>query len=201
VSQLLTLMDGIKPTSNVVVIAATNRPNVIDPALRRFGRFDRELDIGVPDAEGRLDILRIKTRNMKIAQDCDLEKIAKDTHGYVGADISQLCMEAAFQSIREKMHLIDVDAEKIDAAVLDSIEISDEHFTHALSVTNPSALRENVVEVPNVSWEDVGGLEDVKRELYETVQYPVEHADKFAKFGMQPSKVCNHTVTRACGCH
>lgn len=188
VSQLLTLMDGIKPSSNVIVIAATNRPNVIDPALRRFGRFDRELDIGVPDDEGRLEILRIKTRNMKLAKDINLEQIAKDTHGYVGADMSQLCMEAAFQSIREKMHLIDVDADKIDAEILNSIEISNEHFRHALSVTNPSALRENVVEVPNVSWEDVGGLEDVKRELYETVQFPVEHADKFQKFGMQPSK-------------
>lgn len=188
VSQLLTLMDGIKATSNVVVIAATNRPNVIDPALRRFGRFDRELDIGVPDDNGRLEILRIKTRNMRLSQDCDLERIAKDTHGYVGADISQLCMEAAFQSIREKMHLIDVDAEKIDAEVLDSIEVSNSNFQHALAATSPSALRENVVEVPNVSWEDVGGLEDVKRELYETVQYPLEHADKFEKFGMQPSK-------------
>ncbi len=188
VSQLLTLMDGIKPTSNVIVIACTNRPNVIDPALRRFGRFDRELDIGVPDDAGRLEILRIKTRNMKVAKDCDLEQIAKDTHGYVGADISQLCMEAAFQSLREKMHLIDVDAETIDAEILDSIEINIDHFRHALSVTNPSALRENVVEVPNVSWADVGGLEDVKKELYETVQYPVEHADKFEKFGMQPSK-------------
>jgi transitional endoplasmic reticulum ATPase len=188
VSQLLTLMDGIKATSNVVVIAATNRPNVIDPALRRFGRFDRELDIGVPDDNGRLEILRIKTRNMRLSQDCDLERIAKDTHGYVGADISQLCMEAAFQSIREKMHLIDVDAEKIDAEVLDSIEVSNSNFQHALAATSPSALRENVVEVPNVSWEDVGRLEDVKRELYETVQYPLEHADKFEKFGMQPSK-------------
>jgi transitional endoplasmic reticulum ATPase len=188
VSQLLTLMDGIKATSNVVVIAATNRPNAIDAALRRFGRFDRELDIGVPDDDGRLDILRIKTRNMKLAKDVQLEKIAKDSHGYVGADMSQVCMEAAFQAIREKMHLIDVDAETIDAAILDSIEITMSHFQYALSVTSPSALRENVVEVPNVSWEDVGGLENVKRELYETVQYPIEHADKFEKFGMQSSK-------------
>lgn len=188
VSQLLTLMDGIKPTSNVVVIAATNRPNIIEPALRRFGRFDRELDIGVPDDQGRLEILRIKTRNMRLAADCDLEKLAKDTHGYVGADISQLCMEAAFQAIREKMHLIDVDADTIDAEVLNSIEITNEHLRYAMGVTNPSALRENVVEVPNVSWDDVGGLEDVKKELYETVQYPIEHSDKFTKFGMQASK-------------
>ena len=188
VSQLLTLMDGIKATSNVVVIAATNRPNVIDPALRRFGRFDRELDIGVPDDKGRLEILRIKTKNMRVAKDCDMEQIAKDTHGYVGADLSQLCMEAAFQAIREKMHLIDIDSDKIDAEVLDSIEITLDHFRHALQITNPSALRENVVEVPNTTWEDIGGLENVKKELYETVQYPVEHADKFEKFGMSPSK-------------
>eukprot|EP01035_Chromulina_nebulosa_P016889 gene16889-22377_t len=188
VSQLLTLMDGIKPTSNVVVIAATNRPNVIDPALRRFGRFDREIDIGVPDDAGRLEILRIKTRNMRLSKDCELELIAKDTHGYVGADLAQLCMEAAFQAIRDKMHLIDVDADSIDVEILNSIEITNDHLRYAMSVTNPSALRENVVEVPNVSWEDVGGLEDVKRELYETVQYPIEHADKFTKFGMQASK-------------
>ena len=188
VSQLLTLMDGIKPSSNVIVIAATNRPNVIEPALRRFGRFDRELDIGVPDDDGRLEIIRIKTRNMKLSSDCDLEQVGRDTHGYVGADISQLCMEAAFEAVREKMGIIDVDADEIPAEILDSIEINNDHFRHALSVTNPSSLRENVVEVPNVSWDDIGGLEDVKKELYETVQYPVEHADKYEKFGMQPSK-------------
>ncbi|RYH32728.1 AAA family ATPase [archaeon] len=188
VSQLLTLMDGIKANSNVIVIAATNRPNVIDTALRRFGRFDRELDIGVPDEKGRLEVLRIKTRNMKLGKDVNLEQISKDTHGYVGADLSQLCMEAAFEAIRGKMHLIDVDAERINAEVLDSIEIGNKDFMYALEVTNPSALRENVVEVPNVSWDDVGGLEDVKKELYETIQYPVEHADKFEKFGMQASK-------------
>jgi len=103
VSQMLTLLDGIKPSSNVVVMAATNRPNQIDPALRRFGRFDRELDIGVPDDDGRLEVLKIKTRNMKLSPDIDLALVAKDTHGFVGADISQLCMEAALQCIREKM--------------------------------------------------------------------------------------------------
>jgi transitional endoplasmic reticulum ATPase len=188
VSQLLTLMDGIKPTSNVVVIAATNRPNIIEPALRRFGRFDREMDIGVPDDDGRLEILRIKTRNMKLAKNVDLELVARNTHGYVGADLSQLCMEAAFEAVRDKMHLIDVDADEIPAEVLDSFEITDEHLMHALQQTNPSSLRENVVQVPNVKWEDIGGLEQVKKELYETVQYPVEHADKYEKFGMQPSK-------------
>jgi transitional endoplasmic reticulum ATPase len=188
VSQLLTLMDGIKPTSNVVVIAATNRPNSIDPALRRFGRFDRELDIGVPDEHGRLEILRIKTKTMRLSKDCDIVQVAKDTHGYVGADLSQLCMEAAFLAIREKMHLIDVDAEVLDAVLLATIEVTNEHFRQAIRVTNPSALRENVVEVPNTSWQDIGGLEDVKKELFETVQYPIEHADKYIKFGMDPSK-------------
>jgi transitional endoplasmic reticulum ATPase len=188
VSQLLTLMDGIKPNSNVVVVAATNRPNTIDAALRRFGRFDRELDIGVPDEAGRLEILRIKTKSMKLSKDCDIVEIAKDTHGYVGADLSQLCMEAAFEAIREKLPMIDVEADTIDATVLASIEVNNEHFRHALRITNPSALRENVVEVPNTSWEDIGGLEDVKKELYETVQYPIEHADKYTKFGMEPSK-------------
>lgn len=188
VSQLLTLMDGIKPTSNVIVIAATNRPNIIEPALRRFGRFDREIDIGIPDDDGRLEILQIKTKNMRMAPDVDLESIGKDTHGYVGADLGQLCMEAAFEAIRDKIHLIDVDADTIAPEILNTIVIENKHFRHALSVTNPSALRENVVEVPDITWDDVGGLEDVKRELYETIQYPVQHADKFEKFGMSPSK-------------
>lgn len=188
VSQLLTLMDGIKPNSNVVVIAATNRPNAIDPALRRFGRFDRELDIGIPDEQGRLEVLRIKTKNMRLADDCNLVQLAKDSHGYVGADLAQLCMEAAFQAVREKLSIIDIDADKIDSSILNSMVITNDHLLHGLQVTNPSSLRESIVEVPNVSWEDVGGLEDVKRELFETVQYPIEHADKYAKFGLQPSK-------------
>eukprot|EP00158_Paraphelidium_tribonemae_P008836 Partr_v1_DN28702_c2_g2_i2_m62192 putative Ribosome biogenesis ATPase len=139
VSQLLTLMDGIKARSNVVVMAATNRPNSIDPALRRFGRFDREIDIGIPDPTGRLEILRIHTKNMKLAEDVDLEKIAADTHGYVGADCASLCSEAAMQQIREKMELIDLDDDVIDAAVLDTLAVTMENFTHALGVSNPSA--------------------------------------------------------------
>lgn len=188
VSQLLTLMDGIKPSSHVMVIAATNRPNVIEPALRRFGRFDRELQLNQPDEEGRLEILKIKTRAMKLAPEVDMEQIAKDTHGFVGADLSQLCMEAALQCIREKMDVIDVDADTVPAEVLNDLCISQEHFRLALQQCNPSALRETIVEVPSVTWSDVGGLEDVKRELQETVQYPVEHAEKFRKFGMEPSK-------------
>ncbi|KAJ1384053.1 P-loop containing nucleoside triphosphate hydrolase [Sesbania bispinosa] len=150
VSQLLTLMDGLKSRAHVIVIGATNRPNSIDPALRREN--------------------------------------FKDTHGYVGADLAALCTEAALQCIREKMDVIDLEDETIDAEILNSMAVSNEHFQTALGTSNPSALRETVVEVPNVSWEDIGGLENVKRELQETVQYPVEHPEKFEKFGMSPSK-------------
>ncbi|KAG0348308.1 AAA ATPase cdc48 [Podila humilis] len=188
VSQLLTLMDGLKARSNIVVMAATNRPNSIDPALRRFGRFDRELDIGIPDPTGRLEILRIHTKNMKLDDDVDLEQIASETHGYVGSDVASLCSEAAMQQIREKMDLFDLDDETIDAEVLNSLAVTMENFRYALGVSNPSALRESVVEVPTVTWNDVGGLEKVKQELQETVQYPVEHPEKFLKFGMSPSR-------------
>ncbi len=224
VSQLLTLMDGLKPSSRVIVIAASNRPGVIEPALRRPGRFDRELDMGIPDEMGRLEILQIKTRDMRLGQNVDLYVLARGSHGFVGADLQQLCMEAALQCIREKMGVIDFDKDRVDKTVLDSILVEMRHFEHAMGVVHPSSLRENAVryahvsqltgyvlssfriifilflsiitnfivgtqvEVPDVHWEDVGGLEDVKRELHETVQYPVEHADKYIKFGMHPSK-------------
>lgn len=188
VSQLLTLMDGLKSRAHVIVMGATNRPNSIDPALRRFGRFDREIDIGVPDETGRLEVMRIHTKNMKLDEAVDLEAICKDTHGFVGADLAALCTEAALQCIREKMDVIDLEDDNIDAEILNSMAVSNDHFKTALGVSNPSALRETVVEVPNVSWEDIGGLENVKRELQEVVQYPVEHPEKFEKFGMSPSK-------------
>ncbi|XP_026423017.1 cell division control protein 48 homolog E-like [Papaver somniferum] len=188
VSQLLTLMDGLKSRAHVIVMGATNRPNSIDPALRRFGRFDREIDIGVPDEVGRLEVLRIHTKNMKLAEDVELERISKDTHGYVGADLAALCTEAALQCIREKMDVIDLEDETIDAEILNSMFITNEHLRTSLGASNPSALRETTVEVPNVTWEDIGGLDTVKKELQETVQYPVEHPEKFEKFGMSPSK-------------
>ena len=188
VSQLLTLMDGMKKRSSVVVIGATNRPNSIDAALRRFGRFDREIDIGVPDENGRLEIFRIHTRNMKLDDSVDPEAIARDTHGFVGADMAALCTEAALQCIREKMDVIDIEDESIDAEILDAMAVTQEHFKYALGVSNPSSLRETTVEVPNVSWKDIGGLESVKRELRELVQYPVEHPEKFEKYGMSASK-------------
>jgi transitional endoplasmic reticulum ATPase len=188
VSQLLTLMDGLKSRAQVIVMAATNRPNSIDPALRRFGRFDREIDIGIPDQIGRLEILRIHTKNMKLDESVDLDSIASETHGYVGSDVAALCTEAALQTIREKMDLIDIEDEKIDAKVLESMAVTQDHFRTALGHSNPSALRETVVEVPNVTWEDIGGLEGVKKELQEVVQYPVLYPELYKKYGMQPSR-------------
>ena len=188
VSQLLTLMDGLKQRSHVIVMAATNRPNSIDPALRRFGRFDREVDIGIPDAVGRLEILRIHTKNMRLADDLNLESVAAETHGHVGSDLAAICSEAALQQIRGKMDLIDLEDDNIDAEILNSLAVTMEDFRFAMGKSTPSAIRETVVETPNVSWEDIGGLENVKKELQELVQYPVEHPEKFLKFGMQPSR-------------
>merc|ERR1712100_569407 len=188
VSQLLTLMDGISANSHMVVIGCTNRPNSIDPAPRRFGRFDREIDIGVPDDKGRLEILNIHTQKMRLSSEVNIEEICKETYGFVGADLAQLCTEAAMQCIREKFEFFDIDEEKIDSTVLNSLFVSQDNFRVALSQSNPSAFRETAVEIPNITWKDIGGLENVKRELQETVQYPVEHPEKFEKFGMQPSK-------------
>jgi transitional endoplasmic reticulum ATPase len=188
VAQLLTLMDGVKGRGQVVVIAATNRPNTIDPALRRFGRFDREIDIGVPDEVGRMEILRIHTKNMKLSEDVDLAAVAKDSHGFVGSDLAALCSEAALQCIREKMDIIDIEDDTIDAEVLNALAVNNEHFKFAMGHTNPSSLRETVVEIPNVTWDDIGGLEETKKDLQEMILYPIEHPDKFQKFGMSPSK-------------
>ena len=189
VSCLLLQIDALsKTTLPVIVIGATSVPSAIDGALRRFGRFDREIDLGVPDDEGRLEILKVHTRHMKLSGDVDLLHIAKSTHGYVGADISQLTMEAALQCIRDSMGALDLEADELDSAVLDSMCVTNEHLAHALKETNPSSMREMVVQVPETSWASIGGLEDVKMELQELVQYPVEHPEKFEAFGMQPSR-------------
>ncbi|VAH87627.1 unnamed protein product [Triticum turgidum subsp. durum] len=183
VSQLLTLMDGLKSRAHVIVMGATNRPNSIDPALRRFGRFDREIDIGVPDEVGRLEVLRIHTKNMKLAEDVELEHISRDTHGYVGADLAALCTEAALQCIREKMDIIDLEDETIDAEILNSMAVTNDHFKTALTTSNPSALRETVLKFPMFLGKILVGWR-----MLQTVQYPVEHPEKFEKFGMSPSK-------------
>ncbi|ELQ75644.1 AAA+-type ATPase [Trachipleistophora hominis] len=188
VSQLLTLMDGIKKATNVIVLGATNRPNSIDPALRRYGRFGREIEIGIPDKIGRLEILRIHTRNMALAEDVDLEKVANETHGFVGSDIASLCSEAAMQQIRRKMPKIDIESDQIDPEVLSSLKVTTEDFTYAVDNTDPSSLRETVVETPNVKWEDIGGLQAVKDELKETVSYPIKFSEKYVQLGMTPSR-------------
>ncbi|KAL7466240.1 hypothetical protein ACHAXS_006531 [Conticribra weissflogii] len=189
VSQLLTLMDSLKPNSNVIVIGATNRPNVIESALRRPGRFDRELEIAIPDEVGRYEILQIKMKDMKCDPDVDLFQIARDTHGFIGADLQQLSMEAALECIRSNIANMDVDSEEpIPDDILDQLVVTNQHFMHALSVCDPSALRENKVEVPDVKWEDIGGLEETKRDLQEMVRYPIEHRGLFEKFGMEASR-------------
>lgn len=188
VSMLLTLMDGVKGRGQIVVIGATNRQNQLDPALRRFGRFDREIELGVPDEEGRLEILHIHTKNMKLHEDVDLEKIAGQIQGFVGADIAQLCSEAALQCIREQMDIIDIEDSEIDASILAAMSVTQDHFNGALKLVNPSVLRSTVVSVPNVKWEDIGGLEDVKKQLIEMVQWPFEHPEIFMKYGQKPSR-------------
>jgi len=188
VSQLLTLMDGIKPSSHVIVLAATNRPTVLDSALRRFGRFDREIDLGIPDEAGRLNILIKKAKTMRLHPEVDLDKVAEDTHGYCGADLSQLVTEAAMQCVRERAGEIDVDAEDVDPEVLESFTITNSHLATAMEKCAPSSLRDAAVEIPDCSWADVGGLLDVKREMTETLMYPLKYAAKYSRFGMAPSK-------------
>ena len=179
VSQLLTLMDGMKSRGKVVVIAATNRPDSLDPAIRRPGRFDREIEIGIPDEQGRKEILDIHTRGMPIDAKVDLDKIAKVTHGFVGADLEILAKEAAMRSLRKILPDLDLEEEKIPNEILQKIIITDEDFKEALKEVRPSALREVLVQVPNVTWEDVGGLEPLKEELYEAVEWPLKHKEAF----------------------
>ncbi|WP_042684250.1 CDC48 family AAA ATPase [Candidatus Nitrosotenuis chungbukensis] len=177
VSQLLTLMDGMKSRGKVVVIAATNRPDSIDPALRRPGRFDREIEIGIPDEEGRLEILNIHTRGMPVEENVNLQQIAKVTHGFVGADLEVLAKEAAIRSLRKILPEIDLAQDKISAEILQKIKITSDDFKEALKEVKPSALREVLVEVPNVTWDDVGGLESLKEELHEAIEWPLKHKE------------------------
>jgi transitional endoplasmic reticulum ATPase len=179
VSQLLTLMDGMKSRGKVVVIAATNRPDSIDPALRRPGRFDREIEIGIPDDEGRFDILSIHTRGMPIDEKVDLKQISKTTHGFVGADLEVLSKEAAMRSLRRILPEIDLDEEKISSDILQKIQITSDDFRDALKEVRPSALREVQVQIPNVSWNDVGGLDALKEELKEAVEWPIKYKDAY----------------------
>ena len=187
VSQLLTLMDGLKGRGKVIVIGATNLPDMLDPALRRPGRFDREIRIGVPDREGRKEILQIHTRSMPKSKDFDIEYLADVTYGFVGADLAALAREAAMNALRR--YLPEIDLEKpIPTEVLEKMEVTMKDFKEALKMIEPSALREFVIEMPKVTWEDIGGLEDIKQNLREAVEWPLTHPEAFKRMGIKPPR-------------
>jgi len=183
VSQMLSLMDGLEARGKVIVISATNRPNAIDPALRRPGRFDREIEIKVPDKKGRSDILAIHTRNMPLSDDVDMTKIASVSHGYVGADLEYLCKEAAMKCLRRLLPELNLEDEKIPPETLDKLIVNGEDFQKALIEVTPSGMREVYIENPDVKWDDIGGLVDVKRELQEAVEWPMKYPALYDKLG------------------
>ncbi|MDJ0275114.1 MAG: CDC48 family AAA ATPase [Nitrososphaerota archaeon] len=188
VAQLLALMDGLESRGQVIVIGATNRPNALDPALRRPGRFDREIEIGIPDKKGRKEILQIHMRGMPLAPDVDIDKLAEITKGYTGADLAALCREAAMKCIRRILPSIDFNEEKLSPEILDQLVVTMKDFMEAYKEITPTALREVEIETPNVSWDDIGGLEDVKQKLIESIEWPMKYADRFEKLGIKPPK-------------
>ena len=188
VAQLLSLMDGLNSRGKVVVIGATNRPNSIDEALRRPGRFDREIEIGIPDRDGRLEILQIHTRGMPLGDDVDLKWLADKTHGYAGADISALTKEAAMAALRRVLPDVDLEAEEIPREVLNKILVTKEDFKMALKDMQPSTMREVLIEKPNVKWEDIGALEEAKQELKEAVEWPLKFGKVFDHMSAKPPK-------------
>ena len=189
VAQLLALMDGLQSRGKVVVIAATNVPNILDSALRRPGRFDREIEIGVPGKEGRLNILKIHTRNMPLSKNVNLKELAAITHGFVGADVSSLTKEAAMIVLRRILPDLRLQEEQpIPKDILEKLRVNQKDFKEALKMVRPSALREVLVEVPNVKWESIGGLEEVKQELIEAVEWPLKYPDSFKRLGVKPPK-------------
>ncbi len=188
VAQLLSLMDGLKGRGEVVVIGATNRPNALDPALRRPGRFDREIEIGIPDKEGRLEILQVHTRGMPLAEDVDLTKLSELTHGYVGADLEALSKEAAMRALRRVVPDMDLEADQIPLEILKKLTVGREDFMQAFREMEPSTLREVFIETPNVTWEDIGGLEEAKQELQESVEWPLKFGKVFQQAGAEPPK-------------
>lgn len=188
VAQLLASMDGLTGRQNVIVIGATNRPDALDPALRRPGRFDREIVIGVPDKKGRHEILQIHTRGMPLAKDVDLKKVEDMTHGYTGADLAGLCRETAMKALRRYLPEINVEEERVPPSVLEKMEIKMEDFLNAYKEITPTAMREVYVEVPTVKWTDVGGLESVKEELREAVEWPLKNPQVFKRMSIRPPK-------------
>jgi len=188
VAQLLASMDGLKGRGHIIVIGATNRPEAIDPALRRPGRFDREIEIGIPDAKGRLEILQIHTRGMPLTDDVDVDHMAQITHGYTGADLEALSREAAMKALRRYLPRIDLEEKRIPHEVLDQMEVSNEDVLSAFREITPTAMREVFVESPNVHWNDVGGLGKVKENLQEAVEWPLKYPERFTKLGITPPK-------------
>ena len=188
VAQLLTLMDGLQSRANVVVIAATNRPDAIDEALRRPGRFDREIVIGVPDEKGRREIIGIHTRGMPLGDGVDLGELARTTHGFVGADLAALAREAAIEAVRRIMPELDLEARTIPAEVLDNLAVERDDFIAALKRVQPSAMREVMVQMPDIGWDDVGGVDDAQEKLKEGVELPLKHPEAFHKLGIRPAK-------------
>jgi len=188
VAQLLALMDGLEARGKVVVIGATNRPNALDPAIRRPGRFDREIEINIPNRNGRLEIIQIHTRGMPLNEDVDLEKLADLTHGYAGADLSALCKEAAMRSLRRIIPELDLELEVIPMEVLNKLQVNREDFFAALREMQPSTLREVLIESPNVHWDEIGGLEGPKRELREAVEWPLKYGNVFEYMNATPPK-------------
>ena len=188
VAQLLSLMDGLEERGDVTVIAATNRVDAIDPALRRGGRFDREIEIGVPDQDGRKEILQVHTRGMPLADGVDLDSFSESTHGFVGADLESLAKEAAMNALRRIRPDIDLEANEIDAELLESIRVTERDFKDALKGIEPSALREVFVEVPDVTWDQVGGLGETKERLRETIQWPLDYPEVFEAMDLQAAK-------------
>jgi transitional endoplasmic reticulum ATPase len=188
VAQLLALMDGLKSRGQITVIAATNMPDELDPALRRPGRFDREIEIGVPDTEGRQEILEIHSRGMPLAEEVSLADLARRTHGYVGADLAALCRESAMSALRRLLPEVDFDESRIPADKLETLKVERADFEDCLAEIQPSALREISIEVPDVRWDDVGGLEEAKRLLSEAVLWPLQHRELFAAAGVRPSR-------------
>ena len=188
VAQLLASMDGLKGRGNVIVIGATNRPEAIDSALRRPGRFDREIEIGIPDRDGRLEIVQIHTRGMPLSDDVDLNSISEITHGYTGADLEALSREAAMKALRRYLPQIDLEEKRIPHEVLDQMEVNNEDILVAFREVTPTAMREVFIETPNVKWDDVGGLEEVKQNLREAVEWPLKKPEMFKRLGITPPK-------------
>jgi transitional endoplasmic reticulum ATPase len=188
VAQLLALMDGLSGRGNVIVIGATNRPGALDPALRRPGRFDREIEIGVSDKKGRYEIIQIHTRGMPLAEDVDLKKLSEMTHGYTGADLSALGRETAMKALRRYLPQINLEEERVPPSVLEKMQVTMDDFANAYKEITPTAMREVYIEVPTIHWDDIGGLEEVKQELKEAVEWPLKNPEIFTRLGIKPPK-------------